>query len=944
MDSERWKRVERVYQSVLDAPPERRAALLEESCSDDPDLLREIESLLRARSQAGSFLSTNQLYGHIVELSSQPAALAAGSTVGPYEIFAELGAGSMGDVYRALDTRLDRQVALKILPARLIHDERRIARFRLEAKAASALNHPNIVTIYEIGQADGTWFIAEELVEGVTLRQRMANGRLAREEAIGIALQCALALEAAYRAGTVHRDIKPENIMMRPDGVAKVLDFGLARIGEIGQAPSPCATQTGSILGTPRYMSPEQARGQGVDARSDVFSLGAVLYEMLTGTPAFPGETTAEVFAALLGSEPAPLGVNSLDAILSKALAKNREARCPSMREFADDLRKHNPRNIKSLVTSQVYRVFRKPPKPHAISRVYPACALVLAFLAMAWYLRSQRRESTREPAARLVPLTTFAGTKDYATFSPDGKRIAFSWNGGREGARHIYVKPVENGDPVQLTDSSEDDSLPAWSPDGRSIAFCRRISRSKFAIYITPSSGGKERKVALGGPGVSWSPDGKWLALANLPQPAGSGGLFLLSLKAGRRRELTAPSHASDGYPVYSPNGRRIAFTRMRSDRDVFVVPARGGPIRQLTFDAKPKLGRVAWTADSRELVYSAQREYGGAGLWRVPLRGGPPRQIYSTLEFAGNPDISRKGDRLAYTKSWIDTNIYRSDGPGFFASGVPLHFGNARKVSGSSREDNSPSFSPTGERIAFVSNRTNYSEIWTSRLDGSRQMQLTHLGGFAGTPRWSPDGQWIVFDYILRGNKDIWVIGAAGGTPRRVTTSPASDTQPSWSPDGVWIYFNSDRSGRHQIWKIKPDGTAAAQLTYEGGREPHPSADGRTILYTRRPGGTPIWSIPSNGGPERPFPGTEAFNNIGRAWGIVRQGIYFVSWDDYSRSQRIRFFSFAAQRVTTLGDWDKRTSPTTPNLALSPDGRHLLTVHTDQRVNDLMMIENFR
>lgn len=764
MDPERWERVERIYLSLLDSPPERRTAVLEESCSDDPDLLHELESLLEAREQAGSFLSPDQLCGHIGKLGSQPAAWATGSTLGPYQIVAEIGSGAMGDVYKARDTRLDRLLALKILPSPFTNDAGRIARFRLEAKAASALNHPNIVTIYEIGQADETWFIAEELIEGITLRERLSSGKLPVQEAIEIGIQSAMALEAAHRAGIVHRDIKPENIMVRPDGVVKIVDFGLARIGEAGQT-SPQATQAGSIMGTPRYMSPEQARGENLDGRSDIFSLGAVLYEAFTGTPAFPGTTTAEVFAGLLDSQPVGVGAGGLGAVLLKALAKGRDARYQTVREFADDLRKLDPRQHKGLLTVPAQPSLRTVFRRYASGTRYLAPALVLACVLLAWHWGAARLGSTPESSS-IVPLTTFAGPKDYAAFSPDGKRIAFSWNGGKGGVdkHHIYIKPVGDGDPVRLTASPQDDILPAWSPDGQWMAFCRTMSRTETAIHIVPSAGGVERKVALGGPGVSWSPDGKWLALANLPLPKGSGGLYVLSVKTGQRRELTVPHNATDAYPVYSPDGRWIAFTRLRSDRDVFIVPAQGGPARQLTSDSSPKSGRVTWTAGSREVVYSARREHGGAGLWRVSIGGGEPRRIYSTLDFAGNPAISRRGERMAYTESWIDTNIYRSEGPGFSASGDPGRFGEPQAVIASSREDHSPSFSPDGQRIVFVSNRTGHSEIWTSRLDGGQQKQLTHLGGFAGTPRWSPDGRWIAFDYITQGNADIGWSASAG------------------------------------------------------------------------------------------------------------------------------------------------------------------------------------
>lgn len=343
MDSERWKRVERIYYSVLACPPESRAAVLDASCGNDPSLREELESLLSAREEAGDFLSPAELQEYLGEFPCQPEPLIVGHTLSHYEVMGEIGSGAMGVVYQARDTRLDRPVALKILPVRFTHNAERVARFRREAKAASALNHPNIVTIYDIGQEEERWFIAAELVEGVSLRRYLGTHKLSCTEVIDIAVQCAAALQAAHRSGIVHRDIKPENIMIRPDGGVKVVDFGLASISENGRQPAAQISASGIVMGTPRYMSPEQARGQKLDARTDIFSLGAVIYEMATNQAAFLGANAAEVFAALLGeADPVARGTRfgrPLDRILRKALARDREARYQTAEELAADLR-----------------------------------------------------------------------------------------------------------------------------------------------------------------------------------------------------------------------------------------------------------------------------------------------------------------------------------------------------------------------------------------------------------------------------------------------------------------------------------------------------------------------------------------------------------------------------------------------------------------------------
>ena len=341
MQPERWKRIEQLYHSVLASPRTRRAAVLDQLCSDDQDMRREVESLLNAREQADIFLSPADLQDQIADLVSEPRLV--GRTLGHYEIRSAIGAGAMGEVYLARDTRLDRQVALKVLPLRFARDRGRVARFQREAKAASALNHPNIVTIYDVGQDGERWFIAAELVDGVSLRKYLSTRKLPFKEVLDIAVQCAAALQTAHRSGVVHRDIKPENIMIRPDGAVKVVDFGLASISENSREPAVQISASGSIMGTPRYMSPEQARGQKLDARTDIFSLGAVIYEMATNQPAFPGANAAEVFKALLSetdpvTRATPFG-KPFDPVLRKALARDREARYQTAEELAHDLK-----------------------------------------------------------------------------------------------------------------------------------------------------------------------------------------------------------------------------------------------------------------------------------------------------------------------------------------------------------------------------------------------------------------------------------------------------------------------------------------------------------------------------------------------------------------------------------------------------------------------------
>jgi Tol biopolymer transport system component len=345
-----------------------------------------------------------------------------------------------------------------------------------------------------------------------------------------------------------------------------------------------------------------------------------------------------------------------------------------------------------------------------------------------------------------------------------------------------------------------------------------------------------------------------------------------------------------------------------------------------------------VTWTADSREVVYSTRRESGGAGIWRISLDGGQPRWLSNALQFAGNPHITPVGGRLAYTESRTDSNLYR------FTRSSSETFDSGKRIVSSSREDHSPAYSPDGERVVFVSNRTGYSELWTSRDDGSNQFQLTDLKAFAGTPRWSPDGKLIAFDFLMGGNFEIFVISPDGGAARRLTDNSAHDSKPSFSPDSSTIYFTSNRTGAYELWAMNREGSDLRQVTKTGAREGIPAPDGRSIYLTHGPSGSAIWQLPLDGGAAQPVEALSEYKRVGRAWGAIKSGIYFLSAEPEGSEQTIRFYDFATRHVVPLRKWQSNGMWTGPVVAMSPDGKALLVAQTDHQVNDLMLIEKFR
>jgi serine/threonine protein kinase len=446
-----------------------------------------------------------------------------GQTISHYRLMAELGRGGMGVVYKARDTHLDRAVAIKVLPPELVADPERQRRFVQEAKAASALNHPNIVHIYDIDKDSGVDFIAMEYVEGKTLDEVIGRKGLKLRETLQYAVQIADALAAAHRAGIVHRDIKPSNIMVGEKGLVKVLDFGLAKLAEKADEELTAATQTmrphteeGTIVGTVAYMSPEQAEGKKVDARSDIFSFGSVLYEMVTGRHAFKGETKVSTLAAILHKEPSPIErvPPELERIITRCLRKDPSRRSHHMddvRLALQDLKEDSDSG--RLIAAPV--TVRQPRRK--LAWIAAGLAVLAGVALSVWLLRLW----TETPTAPLqvVPLTSYSGSEGSPSLSPDGNQVAFSWDGETQGNTDVYVKPVGPGTPLRLTVNPAPDGSPAWSPDGRWIAFVR-TPRGKLQIILIPPLGGPEKMLTemdthriVPGPYLAWSPDGKWLA-----------------------------------------------------------------------------------------------------------------------------------------------------------------------------------------------------------------------------------------------------------------------------------------------------------------------------------------------------------------------------------------------------------------------------------------------
>jgi eukaryotic-like serine/threonine-protein kinase len=579
----------------------------------------------------------------------------------------------------------------------------------------------------------------------------------------------------------------------------------------------------------------------------------------------------------------------------------------------------------------------------------------VLVISAAAWLRFGRYEVEVQRPPPKIVPLTGNPGREMQPAISPDGKQVAYSWNGGKGGDFSIYVKLIGAGTPLRLTSGSG--LYPAWSPDGRYIAFVRvSTDGSNISIFVVPALGGPERRLGGGGGKPAWSPDGKFVAIGDRSSPKDPWSIFLLSHETGEKRRLTLPPTGSlyDVDPAFSPDGKTLAFTRVMPPNggDIYLLPltgdgSRGGEPKQLTFEGRAILG-LEWSADGRQILFSSNRA-GGSTLWRIPISGGNPERLLAGGETAVQPSLSRQGNQLAYVRQLFDRNIWRMELP---TSDMRSKLSSSgwrapapTQLIASKEQDFAPQSSPDEKKIVFTSNRSGNQEIWVCDSDGLNPVQLTSFGGpFVGTPRWSSDGQRIAFDSTKEGHREIYVINADGGAPRRLTIGTFDNVRPSWSSDGRWIYFGSIRSGTWQVWKAPVEGGEAVQVTKNGGREAFESRDGKFVYYSKFgvPAVPGIWRVATEGGEETQVLDEGTQNN----WALLDDGICFL--DTIVTPPVIKFFSFSTRRLEPIVALSREVMPQggfdTPSLAVSPDGRWLFYVQADRAESEIMLVENFR
>jgi len=745
--------------------------------------------------------------------------LPVGTRLGPYEIVAPLGAGGMGEVYRARDPKLNREVAIKVLPVAVAADAERLARFEREAQLLASLNHPNIAAIYGLDDEDDVLFLVLELVEGEDLAERLKRGAIPLDEALEIAKQIALALEEAHEKGIVHRDLKPANVKLTQDGKVKVLDFGLAKAYSTdasGGAPldsgnSPtmthAATMAGMILGTAAYMSPEQARAKSVDNRADIWAFGVVLYEMLKGEQLFHGETVSDTLAAVLTREFDPKTLKAvapaaLRQLLRSCLERNPKNRLHDIadaRIVIDDLLSGRTDTVDAAPSGDALLEARGVGWPAKLA--WMAAGVAFGALALTGLGRTLLApQPVRLPVVRSL---TYSGTSGDASISPDGKNVAFVSD--RDGNARIWLKQLASGEEVGLTEGR--DFAPRISPDASTVLFIR-AAESGLELFRVPLVGGEPRRLARNITSADWSPDGGKIAFArDLGQRS---QVIVIAADGGEEKVLVEREGFLRGV-AWSPNGTRIAVleaSRVNTIgyRALATVDVASGAWRELfQLPAGSPTTDPCWDGDDA-LIFArspTQAAHGEAVLWRLALGSTTPQSVFSFLSLPRRIESAGPG-ALLFDGGGIHQNLFEAvDGHAF-----------ARTLTGGPTIDRQPAFSPDGRRVVFSSDRSGSLDLWSLEVQTGAVRRLTFDAADDWDPHWSPDGKHLLWSSNRSGHFEIWIAETDGTGARQVTADGVDAENPTMSLEGSWIVYSSGNPAAPGIWKIRPDGGGAAHL----------------------------------------------------------------------------------------------------------------------------------
>jgi serine/threonine protein kinase/Tol biopolymer transport system component len=898
MNAERWQQIDELFHAALACEPAQRSTFLAKQCAGDDKLRHEVESLLASLEGADDFIETPAGDVAAEFLGIHKPTFEHGQQIENYRIVHQLGSGGMGEVYLAEDVRLNRKVALKLLPPHFTVNPDRVRRFEREARAASALNHPNIVTIYEIGHSKTTHFIATEFVDGKTLRQLINEKPFTLNETLNVSMQIADALSGAHAAGIVHRDIKPENVMIRRDGYVKILDFGLAKLTEqqiIGsdlETPTLLQSNPGLVMGTVQYMSPEQARAKNVGVGTDIWSLGIVMYELLAGHVPFDGETPSHVMVSLMEDELRPLSSSvsvpaELGRIVDKALRKNQTERYRTARELGRELKnlkrrlqldahsraflgdvpsrertKRDGQQGAGVTGARVTRTDTADADPTAnaepVARpvtlfkkkwmVALALTLMVGVFAFVIYQWPHRDRSGPKPSSRfqtteLVRLTNSGKAQD-AAISSDGRYVAYVVE--MESKQSIWLREMATAHETQIVSAADTIYYGStFSRDGSYLYYIDLKRNNTIGeLYRVSVRGSVPEKVVadVDGP-ISLSPDGKQIAFVR-GWSTGERAVIILNVDDRKERKLASrmgyDAFAFNGL-AWSPDGAQITCAAAYGDQNVrylslVSVSVSDGSLKQLSGQQWKSVGRINWLADGSGLVFTGSKMDvpSTSQVWYVPYPNGEPQRVTRDLQDYEGLSVTADARTLVGTQQQTTSNLW-------IASAEDANLG--KQIYSQKKDDTYDPFyssrtrfswAPNGQ-IIYTSLATGNENIWSMSTAGNGNNQLTNDLRESTFPSTTADGRYIVFISNRSGPSNVWRMDSDGANQRRLTAG--EDDSWAWcSPDSRWVIFHSAKQGFRTVWQVSLDGTDLKQLTDYPSVCPVVSPDGQWIVVYYR------------------------------------------------------------------------------------------------------------
>jgi serine/threonine protein kinase len=947
MTPERWQQIRSVLEEAMELAPEQRSAFLQRNCSADSSLRQEVETLLAATPDARfSFLQSMPLR----------VTLTSGQKLGDYEVKSLIGSGGMGEVYRARDSRLGRDVAIKVLPL-LAAGSDRLWRFEQEARAAAALNHPNILATFQMGTYEGAPYLVSELLEGETLRQQLQRGSMSVRKAIDYGVQIARGLAAAHDRGIVHRDLKPENLFVTKDGRVKILDFGLAKLTQprSGSDSDPKLTQgtePGVVMGTVGYMSPEQVRGQTTDHRADIFAFGAILYEMLTGKRAFQKPTSAETMSATLNEDPRRISQTTpnippaLQRVVNRCLEKSTEQRFQSASDLAfalealSDTSGSDPIFPRNDAGGSKWITFVRE---HRLG-LAAALALIVLLAGARLYLTQSSRRSEISHAQIRHKQFTFSGDAYDPAISPDGLFVAYVLE--KPGEKQKLMVQASSGAELELARGAAI-SEPRWSPDGSEVLFERHevdSTAKSFSFFVVSRLGGVVHSIGAGAYACWLAPDGAQIVVAWAGRPA---AVRLVNKVSGEVKEVRLSGDASLEDIDCSARAPLILAVIQSSDKfQIRAFKPDGSEERKLVEESE-QIYSARWSPVA-DLVYYLHGKGSTKALSKVSTTGRDvePEVLADGLQTGEFFTLSRDGSRLAYTREDEHSNLWKVELP---TPGKSAKLEIGRVTSGTSFYG-APGFSPDGRWIAFaLGPNPDETNIFKMPIAGGEPVQLTFFErATTASPAWSADGERIAFIANRNGPPRVWLISASGGTPQPLEYTNASETtnRLAWFPGSDIVYQQSglrnllriDDKTRREYPVIPDDHQSTHGHVYS---KPVFSPDGKKIAVEGglRSGGWGIWIISLE-------PYTETFLPIGifypAGWSTDERYLYAIRENGIYSGREINRVQVAApSEVTALallpGDVAERDGAT-----VSPDGREMIASVSEQK-SDVWLMENF-